>query len=78
MNQILLLAPVGYRFTHIIGAEDLRLHGTYWVKVANQYDAYGRTTGNIIAVEMTTESCHVLSDEVLDGRWIGVTYNGRT
>lgn len=76
-NQILILAPIGYRFTHVMGAEEIRLYNTHWVKVANEYDVYGKPTGNIVAVHMTNDSNIVLDDEIIDGTLIGVTYNGR-
>ena len=33
---MLIAMPIGYRFTHVCGSEDLRLMNAHWVKVANE------------------------------------------
>ena len=48
----------------------------HWVKVANEVDAYGHLTGNIVAVLVTSNTTKVIDDEVLDGFLKGVRYDG--
>lgn len=73
--KMLISAPIGFRFTHICGSENLRLMNVHWVKVANEIDSYGRSTGNIVAVLITGNTTKVIDNEVIDGGLKGVEYN---
>lgn len=72
---MLIAMPIGYCFTHVCGSEDLRLTNTHWVKVANEVDAYGHLTGNIVAVLVTNNTTKVINNEVIDGFLKGVEYD---
>jgi hypothetical protein len=72
---MLIAMPIGFCFTHVCGSEDLRLMNTHWVKVANECDAYGHATGNIVAILVTNNTSKVIDDEVIDGFLKGVEYD---
>lgn len=74
-NTMLISAPIGFRFQYVCGSEDLQLKNAHWVKVANEIDGYGRTTGNIVAVLITSNTTKVIDNEVIDGSLKGVEYN---
>ena len=72
---MLIAMPIGFRFTHVCGSEDLRLTNAHWVKVANEVDVYSHATGNIVAVLVTSNTTKVIDNEVINGFLKGVEYD---
>lgn len=73
-TEHLISAPIGFRFTHVLGGEIFRQTNTHWIKVGFE-SVNGKLTGNIVAVLITNDGIF-LDHEVLDGSLKGVEYDG--
>ena len=71
-TEHLISAPIGFRFTHVLGGDTLRQTNAHWVKVGFEI-VDGKPTGNIVAVFITNDGI-ILDHEVLDGSLKGVEY----